>query len=62
MFQLSCLRRIPPGSNWKDLAEDLERNDDNIFEIEKVVGKRMLESREWEYLVLWVGYPIEEAS
>ena len=58
---IRCLKRIPPQLNWKDFAEELARDAGEIFDVECVAAKRYINER-WEYLVIWKGYPVEEAS
>jgi hypothetical protein len=58
-----CIKRIPPGSDWKDYAEKIAYNEADLHEIEKIVGKRKLEGMmDWEFLIVWKGFLIQESS
>jgi len=65
-FHISLLRKhieskrfpteIPPA--W----EELDDEDDDVYDVEKIQDRRLNNNGLWEYKVLWKGYPEEDAS
>ncbi len=61
MFESRYVHKVPPTVNPRDMEELLFSNLRQIFEIEKLLGCRVVNDVV-EYLILWKGYSIDESS